>query len=300
MSIAEQVARIRGEKSKIAIKLSTMGLAEQTADLETLADAIEGIPDKGAVTATVREGETYTIPKGYHNGSGTVSGINNPDLDAREFMLQTKPITPTKSQQSVTPDQGYYGLSSVTVNAIPAAFQDVSQVDATKNDVLAGKKIVKSDGTVVVGEITNRGAMEANFGYRTDGFVHEIGIPEGYHNGRGVVFAEYQGKSAIPKTYEQTICPDVGKLLDMVIVEPIPSNYKDISVVTAPQTAVLKGYQYINSEGNLVPGQIPNKGFYTGEINPLDGETSVNLETGYYASINVNLTDDLENALKEI
>lgn len=32
------------------------------------------MPNNGAVTETVTAGQTYTIPAGYHNGSGTVTG----------------------------------------------------------------------------------------------------------------------------------------------------------------------------------------------------------------------------------
>ena len=160
MSIASEISRIQGEKSKIAIKLSDMGLVESTANLATLANAITNIENQGAISATVRQGESYPIPAGYHNGSGVVIGLDNPEADASKYLLQSKTVTPDKSQHSITPDQGHYGLSSVTVNAIPAAYQDVTQVSATASDVLSGKKIVTKDGTVVVGEIPNYGILE--------------------------------------------------------------------------------------------------------------------------------------------
>ena len=195
MSIASQVARIKGEKSRLGIKLSEMGLASQTDKLETMVDAVEGIVDNGAVTATVRQGESYTIPPGYHNGGGTVLALDNPEQDASKYLLQTKKTTPTKSQQSVTPDQGYYGLSSVTVERIPDAYQDTSQVTATAKDVLGGKTIVTPDGTLVAGEIPKVGgktvipsrsqqvAIEA--GKYAEGNINVSAIPDYYVDADG-------------------------------------------------------------------------------------------------------------------
>mgnify|MGYP001165967383 FL=1 len=134
MSIATEIARIQQDKSKIVTKLIDLGLAETGATLDAAATAVDGIANCGAVSATVQEGDTYTIPKGYHNGSGTVSGV----AGGGSYNLQSKTVTPTKQQQSITPDSGYYGLSDVTVGAIPQAYQDVSSVTAAAADVLAG------------------------------------------------------------------------------------------------------------------------------------------------------------------
>ena len=144
MSIATEISRIQSDRNTIRNKLIDFGLAESTANLDALAAAVDGIVNQGAVSATVQEGDTYTIPKGYHNGSGTVSGV----AGGGNYNLQSKSVTPTKQQQAVTPDAGYYGLSDVTVGASPAAYQDVSSVTAAAGDVLTGKMIVTADGTV--------------------------------------------------------------------------------------------------------------------------------------------------------
>lgn len=118
MSISSQIARIQTDRNTIRNKLIEIGLAQSTSNLDALATAIDGIENRGAVSAQVQEGDTYTIPKGYHNGSGTVSGVSG----GGNYSLQSKTVTPTKQQQNVTPDSGYYGLSDVTVSAIPEAY----------------------------------------------------------------------------------------------------------------------------------------------------------------------------------
>lgn len=290
MSVQLEITRLQTARNQIRDKAVELGIAPTTAKLETLATAISGIDNKGAITATVKEGETYTIPKGYHNGSGTVSGV----IGGGSYELQSKSITPTKSQQSITPDAGYYGLSDVTVAAIPEAYQNVSSVTANSEDVLTGKVIVVADGTVKAGTMTNNGAVNKQLSTATTSYT----IPKGYHNGLGKVSITTEAKSATPTKTAQNITPTEGKVLSSVTVAAIPDNFIDTTDATAAAGDILSGKTaYIN--GEAVEGTMQNNGSISATI---DGLTtlSYSIPVGFTTGVTISLTDDIENALAEI
>ena len=256
MSTATEITRLQTARNTIRDKLIEFGLATSTAKLDALATAVDGIENKGAISASVQEGDTYTIPKGYHNGSGTVSGV----AGGGNYSLQSKTVTPTKSQQSVTPDQGFYGLSDVTVKAIPETYQNVSAVTATAGDVLANKVIVDATGATKTGTMPNNGAVEKTLDTNTTQYI----IPKGYHNGQGIVEVSLEEKTATPAVTEQGITPSSGKVLSKVTVAAIPSNFADTSDATGEAADVLFGKivygKRSTGEATKITGAMPNNG----------------------------------------
>ena len=291
MSVSEQIARIQADKSKLKNKAVELGIADSTANLDALATAFESVENRGAVSAQVQEGDTYTIPKGYHNGSGTVSGVSG----GGNYQLQSKSATPTKAQQNITPDSGYYGLSDVTIGAIPAAYQDVSAVTAAAADVLTGKVIVAADGSTVAGAMINNGAVTKTLTAAAPTYT----VPAGYHSGKGTVTITPQSKTATPTKSPQSISPDSGKVLSGVTVEAIPETYQDVTGVTAGAADVLEGKVIVNASGESVEGSMNNNGEINATIDGLTG-TSYSVPAGYTAGGTVSLTDDIEQALAAI
>ena len=290
MSISTELTRLQTARNKLRTKLIALGLVTATAKLDDCAAAVDGITNQGAVSATVQEGDTFTIPAGYHNGSGTVSGV----AGGGNYKLQSKTVAPTKAQQAVTPDSGYYGLSDVTVSAIPDAYQDVSSVTAGAADTLTGKVLVTSDGKVTTGTMPNNGAVTKALDAATTSYT----IPKGYHSGAGKVSVTVETKEVTPTKAAQDIVPSTGKLLSKVSVAAIPEVYVDTSDADAVAANILDSKTaYVN--GAKVVGAMPNNGSVSASMDGLT-TTSVTISAGYTSGGTVSLTSDIEDALAAI
>lgn len=73
MSVSSEVTRIEADRNAIRNTLLAWGLAQATDNLDDLADALASVVNRGAVAVELDEGDTYTVPQGYHNGSGAVT-----------------------------------------------------------------------------------------------------------------------------------------------------------------------------------------------------------------------------------
>ena len=99
------------------------------------------MPNNGAVAGTISTKQgVYTVPQGYHDGSGKVSisqaeqnklipanirqgvtvlGVEGTMSGSEGVKAQSKEVIPTKNGSVVTPDSEYTHLSEVTVKPIP-------------------------------------------------------------------------------------------------------------------------------------------------------------------------------------
>lgn len=103
--------------------------------------------NNGGVTGTIStKAGQYTVPQGYHDGSGKVSissteqakiipgniksgivilGVTG-TYGGETATAQAKTASPTFATQTITPDSGYDYLSQVTINAISVTYADNS------------------------------------------------------------------------------------------------------------------------------------------------------------------------------
>lgn len=174
MSINSEIKRITDNVSDALTAIGTLGVSvPSTANSDSLGTLINSVPKNGAVSKTLdatSNNQSYTVPKGYHNGSGKVS-----------ITLETKSATPTKSAQTVTPTSGKV-LSKVTVNAIPSSYITTTDATAAATDILASKTAYVN-GSKLTGTLPNIGTATGTISTKAGSYT----IAKGYHSGSGTV-----------------------------------------------------------------------------------------------------------------
>ncbi len=198
------------------------------------------------------------IPPGYIIPSGTKEIIENgTGIDVTEYAdvdvaipdppLQDKTVTPTKQQQVVEADSGYYGLDEVTINAIPNQYivpEGTKQITANGNDI----------------DVTEYAEVDVN-----------VPAPA----------PVLQDKTVTPTKQQQTVHADQGyDGLDDVTVNAIPSQYivpsGTKSITSNGQGIDVKEYEYANV---AVPAPAPT--LQTKSVTPTESAQVVTADSGY-------------------
>lgn len=72
MSNSTELQRILDSRNLIRSTLVSWGVAANTDLIDDLATKLSGVTNNGAIDISIAEGQTYIVPSGYHDGSGTV------------------------------------------------------------------------------------------------------------------------------------------------------------------------------------------------------------------------------------
>lgn len=361
MSIATEIGRIKSATADIRSKYVELGIAESTDKIDDLAVAAGQIENKGAVSVTVAEGSTYTIPKGYHNGSGTVTGLP-PAGDAVVETWETPDMTGPNSPSpysAISDDEAdgdhhifwhafdgdkstswsgkFYTKDNddpdkMTISGVfnwgsPVTVKGVRIFHTGSSSTITGSlRIFYNDGDAFSNVSENafsldhtdtgtesvymfdepktsdkfKFAITANI-IDTSRAAYMLHIKEiEFLTEETITKYGLQSKTITPTTDQKNVTPDQGFYgLSSVTVNPIPTYYADVSTVSASVEDVLSGESFVDRDGELQYGEIANQGDISTEI---DGITldSVELDSGYYDEFTITLDDTIEQMLAEI
>lgn len=175
-----------------------------------------GMANQGAKTSTLNCGQSYTIPEGYHNGSGKITAnslasqtsataaaghilsgktawVNGSKVTGNIASQGALSYTPGTSAQTASVS-GKYMTGNVTIGAIPSKYKDASGATISNNNqMLSGVKAIGANGTLYTGNI-----------------------------------ASMAGGTYTPSGSTQTVSCSGKKMTSNVVINPIPSNYVNV------------------------------------------------------------------------
>lgn len=183
-------------------------------------------------------GESIVVVETEDSHGGTVV-----EITGTVVKLQPKTVSPSSSQQIVSPDTGYTGLSRVTVNAVP----EVQLQQKTTTPTESSQEITPDTGYDGLSKVT-------------------VGAISSTYVGSGV--SKQAAKTVTPsKSSQQAVASGVYTTGE-VTVAAIPAAYQDVTQVNAAAGDVASGKKIVNSSGTVVTGTLTFQTYYTGSSDP--------------------------------
>lgn len=254
------------------------------------------MPNNANWSDTVGVGEeSITVPKGYHDGTGTVSIVS----DANNKFV------PKVAEQTYTAETGKV-FTSVTVEAIPAQFEDASLVSLTDADgkwlitgqSAIGKKALEDgsvEAVIVEGTMANLGDVSKVLNVADNTAT----IAEGYVSG-GTITVDVEEREVgplAPGAEALVVEGTDGKFLSKVTVKALDGSY--VSVADATQNvnseAVLTGNTVYAQDADGKPvkviGSAANLGDVSATLNVANAEKVITKGYTSGGTISVETTE---------
>lgn len=234
--------------------------------------------NQGAKTAALNCGGSYTIPAGYHNGSGKITAnslasqtdgtaVAGDILGGKTAYVDGVKVTgtiATKSSNDLTVSDakvlvpaGYYATNAAKSVSIVGRAKPSISVDSTTGVITAS--VTQGAGYVYGGTETDSKELYTQAATTiTPSAYPQTAVKKGFYTTGVISVAPVptQTKSATPSKSRQTVTPDSGKFLSSVTIGGIPSNYITTSDATATESDIASGVTaYVN--GKKITGTIP-------------------------------------------
>lgn len=165
------------------------------------------------------------LPDAIRALSGDITGNGEPEIPDTDVELQEKTVNPASSQQIVMPDDGYDGLSQVTVNAAPLQ-------EKTTTAKTTAQTITPDSGNYGLSKVTVSAATLQTKTITPTTSSQNVTPDSGYY-GLSQVTVSAAPASAAPKLQEKAVT-----LTSTAQILTPSSGYDGFSKVTIPSAAL--------------------------------------------------------------